>query len=117
MPNAAEVVIFDAVRTPRGKGREGGGLANFTSPDLAKGLIAALEQRNGPAARAPDHFILGCVGQVGAQGGHIGLVTKLHAGLAESTAAWSLNNFCTSGLSAVNAAVDKVAAGGADIVL
>ncbi len=118
MPNALhEVVIFDAVRTPRGKGREGGALANIAPPDLAKGLIDALEKRLGAIARAPDHFILGCVGQVGAQGGHIGLVTKLHAGLAGSTSAWSLNNFCTSGLSAVSAAVDRVAAGNSDIVL
>lgn len=118
MPHAPnEVLIFDAVRTPRGKGREGGGLASIAPQNLAKGLIDALERRNGPVARAPDHFILGCVGQVGAQGGHIGLVVKLHAGLAEATSAWSLNNYCTSGLSAVSAAVDKVAAGNADIVL
>ena len=118
MPHAPnEVLIYDAVRTPRGKGREGGGLAGIAPQDLAKGLIDALERRNGPVARAPDHFILGCVGQVGAQGGHIGLVVKLHAGMAETTSAWSLNNYCTSGLSAVSAAVDKVAAGNADIVL
>ncbi|MBL8642458.1 MAG: acetyl-CoA C-acyltransferase [Rhodospirillaceae bacterium] len=112
-----DVMIFDAVRTPRGKGREGGGLATTLPVELVKQLIDALGQRQGAAVKAPDHLILGCVGQTGAQGGHIALVSKLYAGLPESTAAWSMNNFCTSGLSAVTAGVDKVKAGNADLVL
>jgi acetyl-CoA C-acetyltransferase/acetyl-CoA acyltransferase len=113
----SDVLIFDALRTPRGKGREGGGLAGVGPADLVKTLVDAMIARRGPAARAPDHFILGCVGQVGAQGGHFALVSKLHAGLSQPTAAWTLNNFCTSGLSAIVAGAEKVVAGGADLVL
>jgi acetyl-CoA C-acetyltransferase/acetyl-CoA acyltransferase len=111
------VMIFDAVRTPRGKGKEGGGLARIQPPELIRQLIDALARRNGVGVREVDHLMLGCVGQVGAQGGHIALVSKLHGGLPDSTTAWSINNYCVSGLSAVAGAVDKVAAGHADMVL
>jgi acetyl-CoA C-acetyltransferase/acetyl-CoA acyltransferase len=117
MANANDVVIFDAVRTPRGKGREGGGLAGILPVELVKQLIDALIQRTTRDVRNADHLILGCVGQTGAQGGHIALVSKLYAGLPAATAAWSLNNFCTSGLSAVTAAIDKVGSGNAEIVV
>lgn len=114
---ATDVVIFDAVRTPRGKGREGGGLATTLPVELVKQLIDALGKRQGDTVKNPDHFILGCVGQTASQGGHIALVSKLYAGLPHTTAAWTLNNFCTSGLSAITGAVDKVGSGNADLVL
>ncbi|MDX2142074.1 MAG: acetyl-CoA C-acyltransferase [Rhodospirillaceae bacterium] len=116
-PNRSDIVVFDAVRTPRGKGREGGTLAATPPVELVKQLITALNRRQGEQIRTADHFILGCVGQTGAQGGHIALVSKLHAGLAESMPAWSLNNFCVSGLSAVLSAAEKVGSGNADVVL
>jgi acetyl-CoA C-acetyltransferase len=116
-PQHSDVLVYDAVRTPRGKGRAGGSLATTPPVELVKQLIAALAQRNGAQINAIDHFILGCVGQTGAQGGHIALVSKLYAGLSESIPAWSLNNFCVSGLSAILNAADKVGSGNAGLVM
>lgn len=115
--SANDVMIFDAVRTPRGKGREGGGLAGIAPVEMVKQLVDAVAARNGAAARNVEHLTLGCVGQVGAQGGHIALVSKLYAGLPLSASAWSVNNFCTSGLSAILSGAEKVAAGNAGLVL
>ncbi len=117
MSTANEVFVFDAVRSPRGRAREGGGLAKIAPVETVKQLADALVDRNGPDARKIDHFMLGCVGQVGVQGGHIALVAKLHAGLPREAPAWSLNNFCVSGLTAVGAATDRIIAGGAELVL
>ena len=105
-----DVFIHDAVRTPRGRGRPDGGLAQETPQSLVAHLVAALSSRG----RAPSDarlLVLGSVGQIGAQGGHIALVAKLKAGLPPETAAHSLNNFCASGLSAIGHAAAAVAAG------
>lgn len=103
--------IYDAVRTPRGKGRAptadkpGGGLSSFGPQDLIAQLVEALEGRNGEHAIASvKRLILGCVGQVGAQGGHIALVSKLTSKLDNSAAAKTINNYCVSGLTAINEA-------------
>ena len=102
--------IHDAVRTPRGRARPDGGLAALKPQELVTGLIDALEAR-GHASRAADALILGCVGQVGAQGANIALVSKLHAGLDDGAFAFSLNNFCVSGLTAVGQAAALVQTG------
>ena len=112
-----EVFVFDAVRTPRGKGKAGGALAAVPPVELVKQLTDAMARRGGSGAREIDHLMLGCVGQVGAQGGHIALVSKLYAGLPMVASAWTLNNYCSSGLSAIAGAVDKVAGGNAELVL
>ncbi len=104
------VFIHDAVRTPRGRARPDGGLAHETPQALVAHLVDALETR-GRSPRAARLLVLGCVGQVGAQGGHIGMIAKLRAGLSPETAAHSLNNFCASGLSAIGHAASAVAAG------
>ncbi|MDZ3831604.1 MAG: acetyl-CoA C-acyltransferase [Sphingopyxis sp.] len=106
-----DVYLYDAVRTPRGKARPDGGLAALSPQELVRQQAAALADRCGDAATAPDALILGCVTQAGAQGGHIALVSKLHAGLPDTTSALSLNNYCVSGLSAIGQAVAKVASG------
>jgi acetyl-CoA C-acetyltransferase len=106
-----DVFLYDAVRTPRGKARPDGGLAGLTPQELVRQQAAALAARCGEAAANPDALILGCVTQTGAQGGHIALVAKLHAGLPDTTAAHSLNNYCASGLSAIGQAVAKIASG------
>lgn len=108
--------IRDAVRTPRGKARPDGGLTALKPQELVSSLIEALSARGAEPAGA-DALVLGCVGQVGAQGGHIALVTKLHAGLPAATSAVTINNFCVSGLSAVGMAADRIAAGRAGSVL
>ena len=75
------VYIYDAVRTPRGKGRPDGSLAGFTPAQLVGQLIRALERRNErDVVRAAEHFTLGCVTQVGGQGGHLALASRIQAG-------------------------------------
>lgn len=111
------VYLYDAVRTPRGKARPDGGLAALTPQELVRQQVAALTARCGDVAATPDALLLGCVTQSGAQGGHIALVSKLHAGLPDATAAHSINNYCASGLSAIGQAVAKIASGEATCVL
>ncbi len=102
--------IHDAVRTPRGKARPDGGLAALKPHELVTGLIDAMEAR-GHAPRAAEALILGCVGQVGAQGANVALVSKLHAGLDDAAFAFALNNYCVSGLTAVGQAAALVQTG------
>jgi acetyl-CoA C-acetyltransferase len=111
------VYLYDAVRTPRGKARPDGGLAGLTPQELVRQQAAALAARCGDVARNPDALLLGCVTQSGAQGGHIAMLAKLHAGLPDTTAAHSINNYCASGLSAIGQAVAKVASGEASHIL
>lgn len=113
----ADVFLYDAVRTPRGKARPDGGLANLSPQELVRQQAAALAARCGDVAAHPDALILGCVTQTGAQGGHIALVAKLHADLPDTMAAHSLNNYCASGLTAIGLAVAKVASGEIDVAL
>lgn len=113
----ADVFLIDAVRTPRGKAKASGGLGALTPQDLVGQQIAALRARLGDTVGTPEALLLGCVGQVGDQGGHIALVSKLHAGLPDATAAHSINNYCASGLSAIGQAAAMVGSGQADSVL
>ena len=108
--------IHDAVRTPRGKARPDGGLAALKPHELVTGLIDAMETR-GHAPRAAEALILGCVGQVGAQGANVALVSKLHAGLDDAAFAFSLNNYCVSGLTAVGQAAAMVQTGALRLAL
>lgn len=112
-----DVFLFDALRTPRGKARPDGGLAALAPQELLRQLQLALLRRQGMSAARPDALLLGCVGQVGAQGGHLALVAKLHAGLPDSCWALTLNNYCVSGLTAIGQAATLVQAGQADSVL
>jgi acetyl-CoA C-acetyltransferase len=102
--------IHDAVRTARGKARPDGGLAALKPQQLVGGLVDALEAR-GHEPRRVDALVLGCVGQVGDQGGNIALVSKLHAGVRDEAAAFALNNYCVSGLTAIGHVALQVAAG------
>ena len=111
-----DVWIYDAVRTPRGKARPDGGLAALKPQELIAGLVDALEAR-GSDPRTAQALILGCVGQVGAQGGNIALVSKLHAGVSEEAAAFTLNNYCVSGLTAIGHTAGQVAQGGVKLAL
>lgn len=112
-----DVFIFDALRTPRAKGKPSGTLATVPPASLVRQLAGALVVRHGEGLRDVDHLSLGCVGQIGAQGGHIALVSKLHCGLPETASAWSINNYCSSGLTAVAGVVDRIAAGNAEFAL
>lgn len=112
-----DVYLYDAVRTPRGKAKADGGLASLSPQELVKQQADALAARCGDAARDVDALLLGCVTQSGAQGAHIGLVSKLHAGLPDGAAAHTINNYCASGLSAIGQAAAMVGSGQANAVL
>ena len=104
-----DVFIYDAVRTPRGKARDGGGLAALTPHELVRQLTCSLDERCGDTE--PDGLVLGCVGQFGSQGGNIALVSKLHSELPDETTALTVNNYCVSGLTAMGLAASKIAVG------
>jgi acetyl-CoA C-acetyltransferase len=109
--------IYDAVRTPRGKGRDGGALNSVTPLELQGQLMAAVLERSGCAADLVDDVILGCVTQVGEQGGNIAKVAALYSGLPDSVSGITINRYCTSGLDACNFAAMKVMTGVDDVVL
>lgn len=113
----ADAYIYDAVRTPRGKGRDGGALNGIPSVDLQKALINAILERNTFDPSAIDDFVLGCVTQVGEQGGNIAKASALHAGLPAGVPGMTINRYCTSGLDACNFAAMKILSGQDDIVL
>jgi len=102
--------LYDAVRTIRGKARPDGALAHFKPQELVGALVDALGAR-GAEPRAAESLVLGCVDQVGDQGGNIALVAKLHAGIADDAYAFTLNNYCVSGLTAIGHVAAQAAAG------
>ncbi len=110
--------IYDAVRTPRGKGRKkDGGLAEATSLRLATTVLQALPERGGFDSAEIDDVIFGCVEPAGEQGANIGRLSALAAGYDDSVPGVQLNRYCSSGLEAVNIAAAKVKAGDADFVV
>jgi acetyl-CoA C-acetyltransferase len=112
------IYIYDAVRTPRGKGRRGGSLAEITPAQLVGQLVRALERRIGTdAVAAIEHFTLGSVTQVGVQGGHLAFAARIQAGLPDDLPCLTINNFCVSGLSAIADAARRVASGQIDLAL
>jgi acetyl-CoA C-acetyltransferase len=112
-----EAFIYDAVRTPRGKGRKDGKLHEITPIQLATQVLEAVRDRNGLDTRLVDDVILGCVSPVGEQGADIARVAVLNAGYAETTAGVQVNRFCASGLEACNIAAAKVISGEADFAI
>ncbi|MBL4837531.1 MAG: acetyl-CoA C-acetyltransferase [Kordiimonadaceae bacterium] len=112
-----EAYIFDAVRTPRGKGRKDGSLHEITPVQLATQTLEALRDRNNLDTSVVDDVVLGCVSPVGEQGGNIARVAAMNANYAETTAGFQVNRFCASGLEAVNIAAAKVMSGEADMVV
>jgi acetyl-CoA C-acetyltransferase len=111
------VYIHDAVRTPRGKARADGALAAIKPQNLVAGLVDALDERHGDVRSRAERLVLGCVGQIGAQGGHLALVSKFRAGLPERASAVTINNYCVSGLAAIGQAAAAVEAGQTDYAL
>ncbi|HXF62242.1 MAG TPA: beta-ketoacyl synthase N-terminal-like domain-containing protein, partial [Caldilineaceae bacterium] len=112
-----DAYIYDALRTPRGRGRAGGALAGVTPLALVSGLLAALKARRPGLAETVDDLILGCVTPVGEQGANLARSAVLHAGWPERVAGVQLNRFCASGLEAVNQAALQVRAGWASVVV
>lgn len=113
----ADAYIFDAVRTPRGKGKKDGSLHEITSLSLATQVLEALRDRNNLDTSKVDDVILGCVAPVGEQGSDIARTAVLTADYAESVAGVQINRFCASGLEAVNMAAAKVISGEAGMAI
>jgi acetyl-CoA C-acetyltransferase len=113
----ADAYIFDAVRTPRGKGKKDGSLHETTALSLAAQVLEALRDRNGLDTSKVDDVVLGCVSPVGEQGSDVARTAVLTADYAESVAGVQINRFCASGLEAVNMAAAKVASGEAQLAI
>ncbi|MFI9411394.1 acetyl-CoA C-acetyltransferase [Nocardia gamkensis] len=117
MPDT-QALIFDAVRTPRGRGKSSGSLHTIKPIDLASGTIRSVLERNPSLDPARiDDIVLGVVSPIGEQGGDIARTASLVAGLPHTVAGVQINRFCASGLEAVNLAAQKVRSGFEDVVL
>ena len=106
-----EAFIYDACRTPRGKGRPDGALHEVTSVALSAGLLNAVKARNGLAGHAVEDVIWGNVTQVGEQGGCLARSAVLLSDLDERIPGLAINRFCASGMEAVNLAANQVKGG------
>ena len=104
----AEAYIYDAVRTPRGKGKSDGSLHQVQPVHLLTTLLTALKERNNLDTSLVDDVVAGCVSPVGEQGADIARTAVIEAGYAETTAGVQLNRFCSSGLEAINIASAQV---------
>ncbi len=114
---STEAFVYDAIRTPRGKGKFNGSLHNVKPVDLVVGLMHETLARNESLdPNQIEDVVLGCVSPIGDQGGDIAKTAAIKAGLPDTTAGVQLNRFCASGLEAVNAAAQKVASGWEDLV-
>ncbi|HWD74378.1 MAG TPA: acetyl-CoA C-acetyltransferase [Solirubrobacteraceae bacterium] len=115
---ATEPLVFDALRTPRGRGKVNGSLHATKPVDLVVGLMHEMLARNPEFdPNRVDDVVLGCVTPVGDQGADIAKTAAIKAGLPDTVAGVQLNRFCASGLEAVNIAAQKVASGWEDLVL
>lgn len=112
-----EAYIFDAVRTPRGKGKKDGALYSVKPVQLVAGLLNALQVRNDLDTSQVDDIVLGCVTPVGDQGADIAKTAAMVADWDFSVAGVQLNRFCASGLEAVNLGAMKVRSGFEDLVV
>ena len=114
-PHAA--YIYDAVRTPRSKGKKDGSLYEVKPIDLGAGLLRALAERHNLDTDYVDDVVMGCVTPVGEQGSDVAKMIVQNAGWHESVPGVQLDRFCASGLEAVNIAAQKIASGWEDLVV
>ena len=112
-----DAFVFDAVRTPRGRGRADGGLHEVAPIRLATTVLKALRDRHRIDTREIDDVVLGIVEPFGDQGADLARIAALAAGYAESTAGIQVNRFCASGLDACNLAAAQVMSGQSDLVI
>jgi acetyl-CoA C-acetyltransferase len=114
MPDA---FIFDAVRSPRGRGKADGSLHEVTALNLAAQVLGAVRDRNKLDTGLVDDVVLGCVDPVGEAGGDIARAAALVAGYGDSVPGVQINRFCASGLDAVNFAAAEVMSGQHDMTI
>ena len=112
-----EAFIFDALRTPRGKGKAHGALYSVKPIDLLATLLHALRERHALDTAQVDDAVIGCVTPMDDQGFNIGKAALLHAGWSERVPGFQLNRYCASGLEAVNLAAMKISSGWEDLVV
>jgi acetyl-CoA C-acetyltransferase len=112
-----QALIFDALRTPRGKGKANGALHSVKPVNLVAGLLTALQQRTSLDTSQVDDVVLGCVTPVGDQGSDIAKAATQVADWDVSVAGLQINRFCASGLEAVNLGAMKVRSGFEDLVV
>ncbi|HCR67386.1 MAG TPA: acetyl-CoA C-acyltransferase, partial [Oceanicaulis sp.] len=112
-----DAYIYDATRTPRGKGKKNGSLHEITALQLATQQLQAIRDRNNLDTSFIDDVVLGCVSPVGEQGADIARAAALNANYAETASGFQVNRFCASGLEAVNLAAAKVMSGEADLAI
>lgn len=118
MPEQPQAVIYDAVRTPRGKGKSSGSLHEVKPIDLTVGLLDAVRERNpGLDAAQIDDLVMGIVSPVGDQGAVLPRIAAIKAGYPEPVAGVQLNRFCGSGLEAINQVAARVRSGFEDLFL
>ena len=113
----AEAFVYDAVRTPRGRGKSDGSLHEVQPVQLLTSVLKSIQERNQLDTRFVDDVIMGCVTPVGEQGADIARTAVIEAGYAESVAGVQLNRFCSSGLEAINQAAAYVMSGQVDMVI
>jgi acetyl-CoA C-acetyltransferase len=114
MPDA---FIYDAVRTPRGRGKADGSLHEVTALNLAAQALGAIKERNELEPKQVDDVVLGCVDPVGEAGGDIARVAAIMAGYGNEVPGVQINRFCASGLDAVNFAAAQVMSGQHEITI
>jgi len=113
----AEAYIYDAVRTPRGRGKSDGSLHVVQPIQLLTSVLKEIQQRNQLDTNYVDDVIMGCVTPIGEQGADIARTAVIEAGYAESVAGVQLNRFCSSGLEAINQAAAYVMSGQVDLIV
>src|SRR5258706_3277966 len=107
----ADCFIYDAVRTPRGRGKKDGSLHEVTALELATQALKAIRDRNHLDTAELDDVIMGCVDPVGEQGADIARAAVLKAGFDDTVPGVQINRFCASGLEACNMAAGQIMAG------
>ncbi len=112
-----ECYIYDAVRTPRGRGKKDGALHEVTALELATQALQAIRDRNQLDTQWVDDVVLGCVDPVGEQGSDIARIAVLNADYSESVAGVQINRFCASGLEATNMAAAQVMSGQSEMTI
>ncbi len=113
----AEAMVFDAIRTPRGRGKSSGSLHEVKPITLLTGVLKELQHRHDLDTSQVDDVVMGCVTPVGEQGSCIAKTAALAAGWDFRASGVQLNRFCASGLEAVNMAAQKVRSGWEDLVV
>ena len=106
-----DAFIYDAIRTPRGRGKSDGSLHEVTALNLASQALGAIKERNKLDPKLVDDVVLGCVDPVGEAGGGIARVAAIMAGFGDEVPGVQINRFCASGLDAVNFAAAEVMSG------